>query len=85
MSMYLNVYYPWIGGGCALKKIASSGGRRENVGVFRVKNHDFTQKIIFFPILEGGRPGAPPLDPPLAMVLNATLNNISVISWRFGF
>jgi hypothetical protein len=36
-------------------------------GVFRVKNHDFTQKKIkFFPIL-GGAPGAcaPPLDPPL--------------------
>jgi hypothetical protein len=29
-------------------------------GVFRVKNHDFTQKkITFFQILEG----APPLDP----------------------
>jgi hypothetical protein len=23
-------------------------------GVFRVKNHDFTPKIIFFPIAEGG-------------------------------
>jgi hypothetical protein len=28
-------------------------------GVFRVKNHDFTQKIIFFPILGGREPGAP--------------------------
>ena len=25
-------------------------------GVFRVKNHDFTQKIMFFPILGGARP-----------------------------
>jgi hypothetical protein len=24
------------------------------LGVFRVKNHDFTPKIIFFPIAEGG-------------------------------
>ena len=47
-------------GGGALKKNASSGGRRENFGVFRVKNHDFTQKIIFFPILGGGAQ-APPL------------------------
>jgi hypothetical protein len=29
-------------------------------GVFRVKNHDFTPKIIFFPILGGRAPGAPP-------------------------
>ena len=34
-------------------------------GVFHAKNHDFTQKIIFFPILGGCAPGAPPLDPPL--------------------
>ena len=36
-------------GGGALKKIAPSGGRRENFGVFRVKNHDFTpKKSLFF-------------------------------------
>ena len=37
------------------------------MGVFRVKNHDFTQKkSYFFPILRGARSGcAPPLDPPL--------------------
>jgi len=28
------------------------------VRVFRVKNHDFTPKIIFFPILGGGGRGA---------------------------
>ena len=35
-----------------------------------MKNHDFTtKKIIFFPILGGGAPGAPPpLDPPLQTV-----------------
>jgi hypothetical protein len=59
-NFYLLMFNTFKGG--ALKKIASSGGRRENFGVFRVKNHDFTQKIIFFPILGGARP---PLDPPL--------------------
>jgi hypothetical protein len=51
-----------LGGGGALKTIAPSGGRRENFGVFRVKNHDFTpKKVIFFPILGRGRAsGAPP-------------------------
>ena len=34
--------------GGALKKIAPSGGRRENFGVFRVKNHDFTPKNLIF-------------------------------------
>ena len=37
------------GEGGALNKIAPSGWRRENFGVFRVKNHDFTPKNhIFF-------------------------------------
>ena len=42
----------------------SSGGRREIVGIFLVKNHDFTpKKSYFIPILEGERAqGAPPLD-----------------------
>jgi hypothetical protein len=34
--------------GGVLKKIAPSGGRRENFGVFRVKNHDFTPKNHIF-------------------------------------
>ena len=37
------------GGGGALNNIAPSGGRRDNIWVFRVKNHDFTPKNnIFF-------------------------------------
>ena len=45
--------------GDTLEKIAPNGGRRENVWVFRVKNHDFTQKkIIFFPILGGAHAGS---------------------------
>jgi hypothetical protein len=41
--------------GGALKKIAPSRGRRENFGVFRVKNHDFTPKNHIFPILGRSR------------------------------
>ena len=37
--------------GVAVKKIAPSEGRRENIWVFRVKNHDFTPKNHIFPIL----------------------------------
>ena len=50
------------GGGGALKFV---------FGVFRVKNHDFTQKILFFPILGGGggrASCAPALDPPLVLI-----------------
>ena len=35
--------------------IASSGGRREMMGVFRVKNHDFTPKNHIFSNCEGRR------------------------------
>ena len=38
-------------------------GGAKIVGVFRVKNHDFTPKIIFFPIL-GGREACAPPPPP---------------------
>ena len=48
-------------GGVHLKKLRRAEGGAKNVGVFRVKNHDFTtKKIIFFPILGGRGPGAPP-------------------------
>jgi hypothetical protein len=50
-----------LGGGH--KKIAPSGGRRENFWVFRVKNHDFTQKNNIFSILCDA--GCDPLDPSL--------------------
>ena len=45
-----------------LKKIAPSGGRRENFwGISSEKSRFYAKKIIFFPILWGGRvPGAPP-------------------------
>ena len=54
--------------GSALKKIASSGWRGENVwGISCEKSRFYAKKIIFFPILE------PPLDPPLHMSLIRTL------------
>ena len=55
----------------AFIKIAPSGGRRENVGLFRVKNHNFTPKNYIFSNFRGGW-GARrvrPLDPPLITVV----------------
>ena len=56
-----------LGGGCAVKKIAPSGGRREHFwGISCEKSRFYAKKIIFFPILRGeGRRLRPPLDPPL--------------------
>ena len=56
-----------VRGGGTLKKIAPSGGSRENIwGISCEKNTILRQKIIFFAILGGGGAGcAPPLDPPL--------------------
>jgi hypothetical protein len=53
-------------GGGALKKIGPREGRRENIwGISCEKSRFYAKKIIFFPILGGGAPDAPPLDPPL--------------------
>ena len=42
-------------GGGALKKIAPSGGRHENIwGISCEKSRFYAKKIIFFPIAEGG-------------------------------
>ena len=50
--------------GGTLKKIAPSGGRRENIwGILCQKSRFYAKKINFFPIL--GRAARPPLDPPL--------------------
>ena len=52
-----------LGEGADLKKLRRAEGSPKIFGVFRVKNHDFTQKkIIFFSIL-GGRPLDSPLVP----------------------
>jgi hypothetical protein len=55
-------------GGAHLKKMRRAEGGANIFGVFRVKNHDFTPKIIFFPILGRGgwcAPGAPPGSAPV--------------------
>ena len=49
--------------GAHLNKLRRAERGAKIFGVFRVINHDFRQKIIFFPILEGA-PGAPPPTPP---------------------
>jgi hypothetical protein len=47
----------WLGGGGALKKIAPSGGRRENCWGISCEKSRFYAKKSFCPIL-GGRGGA---------------------------
>ena len=53
--------------GRALKEMAPSGGRHENIwGISCEKSRFYAKKIIFFPILGGARRvSPPPLDPPL--------------------
>jgi hypothetical protein len=57
--------------GAHLKKLRRAEGGAKNVGVFRVKNHDCTPKNHIFLILGGvgSAPGAPPLDPPLHLLI----------------
>jgi hypothetical protein len=49
--------------GGALKKLRRAEGGAKIVGVFRVKNHDFTPKNHIFSNFRGGAPGAPPPPP----------------------
>ena len=58
--------------GAHLKKLRRAEGGAKIVGVFRVKNHDFTpKKHIFSNFRGGGGAGyAPPLDPLLHCVKN---------------
>jgi hypothetical protein len=49
-----------LGGGAYLKKLRRAEGGAKIVGVFRVKNHDYTPKNHIFSNFRGGRaPGAP--------------------------
>jgi hypothetical protein len=56
--------------GCALKKMAPSGVRHDFLGIFHVKNHDFTPKNLIFSNIreEGGARRCASLDPPLLIV-----------------
>ena len=67
------------GGGGALKNIAPSGGRRENIwGISCEKSRFHAKKSFFFSNFRGGgAPGAPPpppLDPPLEHVFQLICN-----------
>jgi hypothetical protein len=60
------------------KKIAPSGGRRENCWGFSCEKSRFYAKNHIFPILGGGgRAGCTPLDPPLLMMSGEYRNVIS--------
>ena len=49
------------GGGAHLKKLRRAEGGAKIIGVFRVKNHNFTPKNLIFSNFRGGRaPGTPP-------------------------
>ena len=52
-----------LGGGAHLKKLRRAEGGAKIVGVFRVKNHDFTPKNHIFSNFRGGG-GAPAAPPP---------------------
>jgi hypothetical protein len=51
--------------GAHLKKLRRAEGGAKIVGVFRVKNYDFTPKNHIFSNFRGGAGCPPPLDPPL--------------------
>jgi hypothetical protein len=80
-------------GGAHLKKLCRAEGGAKIVGVFRVKNHDFTPKNhIFFNFRGGGgMPGAPPGSAPalyrklqiLRLVYSDNLSN-KVWSYQMG-
>ena len=50
-------------GGAHLKKLRRAEGGAKIVGVFRVKNHDFTPKNHIFSNFRGARPGCAPPPP----------------------
>ena len=51
--------------GVHFKKLRRAEGGAKMLGVFRVKNHHFTQKNHIFSNFRGERAGCAPLDPPL--------------------
>ena len=49
-----------VRGGAHLKTLRRAEGGAKIVGVFRVKNHDFTAKNHIFSNFRGGAPGSAP-------------------------
>ena len=76
-------------GGVHSKKLRRAKGDAKIVGVFRVKNHDFTPQNHIFSNFRGGRARVRPLDPPLVYIFNSNINNfikgsgavVVVIAW----
>ena len=77
---------PGLGGG-ALKKIAPSGGRRENFwGISCEKSRFYAKNLIFSNFRGGGgggggAPGAPPGSAPAIIYLNHVSNTDSLSEW----
>ena len=69
-------------GGGAFKKIVPSGGRRENFGVFRVKNHDFMPKNHIFSNFRGGG-GGHPLHPPQYQSPRVRRTSLNFFQFKF--
>ena len=66
----------------ALKKIAPSGGKRVNFwGISCEKSRFYAKKIIFFPILGGGRAGAPP---PWIRLWRGVVKELESVSQYYG-
>ena len=92
MHVFLSLLYWYIsgtdpgfqvrgGGGAHLKKLRRAEGGAHILGVFRVKNHDFTPKNNIFSNFRGGGGGAgcpPPLDPPLHFVICSILTCVQI-------
>ena len=58
-----------------IKKLRRAEGSANIFGIFRVKNHDFTKKIMFFNFRGGCRMRPPPLDAPLRYACNCSVNH----------
>ena len=65
-----------VGGGGYLKKLRRAEGAERIVGVFRVKNHDFTPKNHIFSNCRGG--GVHPLDPPLQSAMHCFIHTLDI-------
>ena len=65
-------------GGADLKKIRRAEGGAKILGVFRVKNHDFTPKHLIFSNFRGGAALDPPLIP-ISILKLCSLGTISIV------